>query len=1140
MMHLYSADSARSLAGRLAEVLAEIPPDPMTPEWLAVPSDGMRRWLTLELARYLGASSRGGGDGITANFIRAYPGTLRSSVLNAERDDPRADPWSIDRLVWSVLAVADRAADHPDLAGFVSPPPGASRYAGARRVADLFDRYHLHRPDMIRSWASGDARDGRGLELDEQAAWQSRLWQLVRDEIGEASPPERLPALIERVRRGTLTLGLPPRLLLFGFTLLPGEGFLDLADAVATQHELHLFLLQPCFVSSGRPRARANDPVDQPLLRSWGRLPREAALVLAEAEETGLPPVERVESEQVNPSASTLLGRLQHDIRTDSAPRPIPVDHADRSIRFHACYGPVRQVQVLRDALLHLLAQPGTGLSEEDILVLCPDLDRFAPLVEAVFGRSSDGGVDEGAPDGEGKSLGSPRGRGAPALRFRIADQSIRTTNPMLGATAALLELVAGRFEAPAVLDFLALAPVRQRFRFDDDDLSTIAEWVADTEVRWGFDPRQRAGFGIPDVIVSNTWQAALDRLVLGATIHDDDRHLAVGGVAPFGVEGGDVEVLGRLAEAVRRLADLADRTLETLTVQSWVALVLQVTGDVFAAPPDAAWQMEGLHRILAEVLDAATRQGTISPVPLTFNDIRRLFDEQLKGKVGRPDFFRGGITVTSMTPLRWVPFRVVCILGMDQASFGSPAPAADDLIAAASRPGDRDPRAEARQALLEAVLAAGDHLVIVRDGRDVRTNQEIPRSLVAAELFEAVLALVDAEQPPAFAEDLEVRHPRHPFDEKCFINGVLGEVGPWGFDPSDLDGALARRRRAAEGRPFLVDLLPTGHTEVIDLADLHSFLRNPVAAFVSQALEVRLPRREEHLSTVLPVSLDPLEKWQVGDRMLSARLAGMDTGAWVDLERARGTLPPGVLEDELVDELTAVVSAITAESVAHGVRHRGSEPHEVDVELADRTRVVGTVPLGLDPATPGPARVQYSRVRAIHYLAAWLDLMVLAASDPSTPWRSVVIGRSTKPKAVVESVDLIPAASGAADLVGPTDALEVAVDCYRRGMREPIPLFPVLSHEQHLSTAKPSQWLSYYGRGDGDHPAVRLAFPGLDYRAVVGLPPRPGDPPGTGGRMARFADYLWGTVDRSADSHTSPDRPATASAFPEGDGASR
>ena len=528
----------------------------------------------------------------------------------------------------------------------------------------------------------------------------------------------------------------------------------------------------------------------------------------------------------------------------------MPVDGADRSIRFHSCYGPLRQVQALRDALLHLLSHPDNGLAEEDILVLCPDLDRFAPLVEAVFGRSSDRGVDGGP----------PAGRGAPALRFRIADQSIRTTNPLLGAAAALLELVAGRFEVPAVLDFLALAPVRQRFRFDDDDLSTIAEWVAGTEVRWGFDPQ-------PARRVRHTRGDRVQHLAgrtrpTGAREPPSTTTTGIWRWAALPRSGWRAATSRSWAawpRRIRRLADLAERDPgDRRPVESWIALVRQATADVFAAPPDAAWQMEGLHRILAEVLDAATRQGTVSPVPLTFGDIRRLFDEQLNGKVGRPDFFRGGVTVTSMTPLRWVPFRVVCILGMDQASFGSPAPAADDLIAAASRPGDRDPRAEARQALLEAVLAAGDHLVVVRDGRDVRTNQEIPRSLVAAELFEAVSGAGrcpgapgsgrrsrGAPSPPSIRREVLRR--------RCAGSGRT--VGLRSVRPR---GSPGQAPASGRGPPLPGGPAPRQATPRWSISPTSTrFLKNPAAAFVTQALEVRLPRREERLSTVLPVSLE-------------------------------------------------------------------------------------------------------------------------------------------------------------------------------------------------------------------------------------------------------------------------------------------
>ena len=245
MIRIYSADRALPLVGRVADVLSQPPADPMTPEWLAVPSDGMRRWLTLELARHLGAVGPDGGDGVAANFVRAYPGTLRSCVLAADRGDPECDPWAIDRLVWPVLAVTRRAAADPRLAALHRLAPGASRYAQARRVADLFDRYHLHRPAMVRAWAAGQDVDGSGRRVADAASWQPHLWRLVRDEVGEPSPPERWPGLLERVAEGDLVLDLPSRLVFFGFTLLPGGGFLDLAQAVARHRDVHLFLLEP-------------------------------------------------------------------------------------------------------------------------------------------------------------------------------------------------------------------------------------------------------------------------------------------------------------------------------------------------------------------------------------------------------------------------------------------------------------------------------------------------------------------------------------------------------------------------------------------------------------------------------------------------------------------------------------------------------------------------------------------------------------------------------------------------------------------------------------------------------------------------------------------------------------------------------
>ena len=1132
-MHLYSAERAEDLVESLAEVLVTQPLDPMESEWMAVPSDGMRRWVILELARHLGATRTGGGDGVAANFVRAYPGTLRDLVLDAAArrgaEDGGAGPienlWQIDRMVWSLLAVFDDLSARGDMPEFTELPAGASRFTRVRAVADLFDRYHLHRPEMIRSWADvhrSDAVtvDGSGRAISPHAAWQPRLWRILRHEIGTDSPPERMGDILDLVRTGQLPLDaeLPGRLVLFGFTSLPGRDFLPLVEAAALRREVHLFLLEPHRFDlaglldqwprpgGGRPRLRSEDPtgvrIRQPLLRSWGRLPRESALLLADAL---VPDTGRLTwVPTAGAPRRTLLERLQADIRADAAAVPGPVGHDDRSLQFHSCFGPMRQVQVARDAILHLLNDPTSGLAEEDILVVCPGLEKFAPLVEAVFGPSG------GSPD-------APDGTGAPFLRYRIADRSIRSANPVLGATAALLDLVSGRFEIAQVLDFISLSPVRQRFGFDDADLAVLAEWATETRVRWGLDPYHRSGFGVPATVVGNTWQAALDRLLIGSAVADAGIDLAIGEIAPLGVDSGDAEILGAFAFIVGRLAALAEHAIGPgRTVDDWAGSLRRTCSDLFAAPDRATWQIEALERVLRDVVDAAEASRRGSTVGLDLLDVRRLLEGRLESEPGRPDFFRGGVTVTSMASLRWVPFRVVCILGMDQDSLGTSAPDAADLVAADPQIGDPDPRSEARQWLLEAVLAARDHLVIVREGRDVRSNHPVPQVVPAAELFDAAVELFPADDREAARESLEVTHPRHPFDERCLVADGLGNAAPWSFAARDLIGAERRRNRPHLREPFLEAPLDCEGDEVVELDDLRTFLRDPVAMFVRRSLGADLPRPSDEIDDVLPVDPDGLALYRIGQDLLDARLRGSDDADWRRAERAKGALPPGVLEDRLFDDLSKEVGDLLAEAAARGIRTGAPELRDVDITLAAGVRIVGTIPLGLEGPASGTGRVQFTRPNETHRLEAWLDLMTLVASEPTLPWRSVVVTRSERKGKDLTPVVLVPADSE--DVAGmAAGALELVVDLYRRGLREPLPLFSSYSPAVHARTSGDGAWRTSDGRGDATRPAVRLVFGDVDVDEIDELAAREGDPGVSGNRVERYAHHLWGAVDRTS-----------------------
>jgi exodeoxyribonuclease V gamma subunit len=1136
MLHRGAADRAQALVGLLADLFSDVPADPLAPDWLATPSEGMRRWAMLELASRLGSSGPGRSDGICANIEQVFPGRLRGAVLAADGTDWTTDPWVPNRLAWSVLEIL---ADGSRASALGVPlAPDASRYATARQIADHFDQYHVHRPAMVRAWAEGQHVDGFGRPLPPDAAWQPRLWQAVREGIDQPSAPERWPGLLERLRNGRLELDLPSRLVFFGFSLLPSGDFLELLGAVAATRDVHLLMLQPVAFDSAELAGAAHPPEGKaagglrprgdgdvtsvphhPLLRSWGRELGETALLLSDAETHGLVP--RAAPSPATDERSTLggpdlgapdtlLGRLQADLRANRAAAPtLRPAGDDRSVQFHACYGPARQVAALGDALRHQLADH-PDLREEDIVVLCPALDRFAPLLEAVLGPSA-----PASSSAEHASVADQAPGTAPALRYRVVDQSVRSTNDAVEATLAMLDLVSGRFEAPAVVDFLSRLPVRTALGFDEDQLADIDRWVVGTRVRWGLDPEQRARFGLSPSVRTNSWRAALDRLLVGSVVDVDGLAVASGDVVPYPLDAGAVGALGRLAEALRILGALAEATGSARPLPEWIDMVAAAVRTLVAVPAETAWQLDAVERSLTEALDAAGPGG--AAVTLSWGEARRVLGEYLVVRRGRNDYFRGGITVTSLVPLRDVPFRVVCLLGMDQLALSGGYPAGDDLVQSRLAVGDRDPRSDLRQGLLAAVLAAGDQLLVFRDGHNPRTNQRIPRAVALDELIESVAASVHPDGRREVVSRLEVDHPCHPFAEPCFAEGALVDGVRWSFGQGDLDGARARRRRNAARAPFLTEPLAPADGGVLELADLHAFLADPTGAFLSQRLGIRLPRSQDRPESVLPVEVGGLSRWQIGDRLLRARLDGRSIEEWAAYERGLGTLPPGHLGEHLLEEVEGQVGALLDRAAELGVGGGPGSTEPIDLELADGTRVVGAVPLDLAVGGPGPALVTFSQVKPSHRVRAWLDLMALSVSRPEVHWRSVVVTRK-KNEAEASDYRLAPAGG---DAPSPEECLSLAVDLYRRGMNEPLPVFPALSEKLTLTPDRvtAADWRRAPGSlappAEGEVAAVELVYGRCDVDDVLDVPARPGDPgrKSEASRARRLGQHLYCAV---------------------------
>jgi exodeoxyribonuclease V gamma subunit len=1029
VLHIHRSERADRLVYGLGELLRTPPADAFAPEVVAVPAKGVERWVSQRLSHVLGTTPDQ-QDGVCANVRFPHPSTLVAEALAAaagiERD---ADPWDPDRLLWPLLETIDECAPeewcatlagHLGVGDLEDTHRRGRRLSTARHLSRLYDSYGAHRPAMLQAWAAGD-----DLDLPDDLRWQAELWRRLHARVDLPSPAERLPTACDRLRARKELVDLPDRLSLFGPTRLT-TAQLDVLAALAELREVHLWLPHPspalwaqlephAHGTTRRHDDRTADLPRNPLLASLGRDARELHLQLAAGQAT-------VEDHHhpLPQKSPTLLGRLQQSLQDDALPpsEPSILDISDRSLQVHACHGKERQVEVLREVLVGLLAEDDT-LEPRDVLVMCPDIEDYAPLISATFGLADVDADTEGATDRH------PGHR----LRVKLADRSLRQTNPLLAATAALLELADGRVTASQVLDLAASTPVRRRFRFSDDDLERMREWVAASGIRWGLDGEHRKPYGL-DSIPQNTWRTGLDRILLGAAMADEqDRPRWVDKALPLDdVDSSDIDLAGRLAELVDRLAATLDDLHSEHPLAYWLDVLGTGLARLTAVKESDEWQAAQAQGELAQAAkDAGDRAHTIS---LGLADVRALLADRLRGRPTRANFRTGELTMCSMVPMRSVPHRVICLLGLDDGRFPRTASVdGDDALARDPLVGERDPRSEDRQLLLDAILAAKDHLVVLYAGADPRTNATRPPAVPVGEILDAADALARTADGRPAREHVVVKHPLQPFDVRNFVPDELGSDGPFSFDRQALAGAVRADDEREPRGPFLhPPLLPLDEDADLALDDLIAFLEHPAKAFLRQRLGVTLVHDDEDLDDALAVDLDPLQKWTVGDRLLRARLSGADAAACMQAEWRRQTLPPGEIGRRIVEAVMAEVDPLVEAST--DVRVGSGRAVDVTVEAAGR-RVVGTVG---DVYGDTVVRVEYSRLSAKHRLRAWAQLLALSAAYPDTTWTAVTIGRDRGTGVARSSLGPVDAATA-------REQLATLVDLRERGLCAPIPL---------------------------------------------------------------------------------------------------
>ncbi|GAB4354145.1 MAG: exodeoxyribonuclease V subunit gamma [Immundisolibacter sp.] len=964
MLHVHHSNRLECLADRLCEVIGQPIGPPLAPETIVVPNSAMARWLSLAVAQRLG---------VAANLECVFPANFVWRVLRAVDPQlpasPPAEQWP---LVFGLLAAFERAPQPAPLAHYLAGDDGRRAWQLARRLADCYQRYQLFRPDWLADWEAG--RD---------TGWDARLWRQVA--AGRPHQGRLLVDLLRRVQDGALpTDGLPARLSVFGLSAM-APAHLALLRALASCLPVHVYFPDPCAaywheLTSPRAQARRrrrwarggaaqlDDTGGHPLLAAWGQAGRAFAAQLLDCE--------ALESEDYqDPGDGSLLRRLQRDILYLEPPRPRPLAAHDRSIEVHVCHSPLREVQVLHDRLLGLFAAH-PDLTPRDCVVMAPDIERYAPHIAAVFDAA-------------------PAERRIP---YAIADRAPRAEHPLVAAFLDLLALPDGRLPASQVLSLLELPALARVFGITANQLPRLRDLVRDSGARFAYDAAARAALGLP-ASDEHTWRAGLDRLLLGHATAD-----GVDDLSPLPVADSALSMaVGGLAELLRRLRELQQALAGPQRPAQWTRRLLQALTLFEAGDEDEAATLTLLREAVVSLQDDA-HTGDCQ-VPLTRAVVKAYLAERLDQPGPARAYITGALTCCRLSPMRAIPFRVVCVLGLGDGEFPRRTrPAEFDRLAGDYRPGDRVPREEDRYLLLEAVLAARDCLHLSYVGRRQSDNASLPPSALLDELL-AVLTQMTGD-----AQALRVEHPLQPFSDRYgHAPGLITHAGEW-FQPASPAG------------PFAPAPLAPVVRDDWTLEDLLAFVRSPARWFLRARLGVRLYAPQEAPADDEPFYLDGLDGYAVGQRLVAAHLAGRTPDQAYRELRSLGALPAAAAGRQVFERAWVDAAALAARAAPLLARPLADRVVRIDI---DGTSLSGRL-RGLTAA--GRVECQYTRrLRGHRLLALWVQHLALNASGGPTD--SYLLTRE-------QTVRLAPPPDALAPLA---DLLALA----RQGLCEPLPLLP-------------------------------------------------------------------------------------------------
>lgn len=950
MFIVYHSNQLDLLKQLMAILMEQHPlPTPLSREVILVQNPGMAQWLQIELAQHLGIAANIDFP-LPATFIwnlftQIIPGVAKESAFSKE-----AMAWKLMCLLPQML----QREEFVTLARYLADDEDQRKHFQlATKIADLYDQYLVYRPQWIQSWEKGVHIAG----LDDAQQWLAPLWSELQNYTIELQQPQWHRANLYQhflhliAQAKSCPAGLPKRIFICGISALPPI-YLDIFQALSRHIEVHLMLTNPCryywgdiqdygfltylqrrkrqhyLASVSQPLSLFRDPekaatlfredgeqmLSNPLLASWGKLGRDYLFLLTQHE------IQEV-CAFVEPSTDCLLHRIQRDLleledhtqigdclaRSERSQTKRLLHLDDRSISIQVCHSPQREVEVLHDRLLELFAND-PQLTVRDVIVMVADIDRYTPFIQGVFGHAT-----------------------TPVLPFSISDRSVRQTHSIIQAFLKLLELPGSRFTAEEVLALLEVPALAKRFDINEEGLRLLRYWVDEVGIRWGLDEETQRELELP-ITRQHTWQFGLTRMLLGYAMnsHCGDWQ---GGLPYDGSAGMVAQLAGQLAQLIMQLCNWRSRLGEVQSLSQWQPLCRELLDTFFTIEAEHQVVDSLIEQQWLAVINAGLTAGYLQPLPVTIlrdELIARLDHQSISQR-----FLSGVIHFCTLMPMRSIPFKVICLLGMNDGVYPRTPPSLGfDLMANQVQRGDRSRRDDDRYLFLEALISAQQRFYISYIGRSIQDNALRYPSVLVTELLEYIAqshclpgdeTLDIDRRAQRVMEHLQIWSSRVPFS----VQNYQLESSSQSYNKAWLPAAQGK---GVAPLPFIQPLIEEEITQ-ITLEELIAFYRHPIRAFFQQRLGVSFMDVATTLSEEEPFDLDPLSCYKINQQLLNCLIEQQDPSLLYRYFQTAGQLPYGAFGERFWLQQQQEMTELAAQ--IHCFRQY-AERWEIDCQLGN------------------------------------------------------------------------------------------------------------------------------------------------------------------------------------------------------------